>query len=121
VSDRRQFYRKNIRSTGYVSRHDHELEFQVHDLSIEGFLAHFEHDPGIKEGATVRVRLPDLNLAGDATLMRMTPHDQGGFKLGFLFASTAPLDKTPTLRPRQEAIPLDLDNLDLDLDMNLRI
>lgn len=89
MSEHREFYRKKISSPGFLIRPSGETPFRIRDLSIDGFQAHFDHDPQLETHSLVHVRLPDLNLEGHATVMRIALEPQGGCIVGFLLGELA--------------------------------
>jgi hypothetical protein len=89
MNDRRQHYRKRVRTVGYVVSETGTLEFCIQDVSLDGLRAYFKGDPLLEPGSLVHIRLPSLNLEGPATLTRLAPADKGRYAAGFHFDASA--------------------------------
>lgn len=89
MTEHREFYRKRLTSPGFLIQPSGEVEFQVKDLSLDGFQGHFDSIPVVEEGAPVRIRLPALELERSAMVVRITPDPRGGAQVGFLFLEPA--------------------------------
>lgn len=89
MNEHREFYRKKVSSPGFLTQPSGELEFQIKDLSIDGFQAHFEQAPPLETDSLVHIRLPALNVEGNATVIRIVLEPEGGCTVGFLFGALA--------------------------------
>jgi hypothetical protein len=88
MNEHREFFRKRIKSSGLLLLPKQNVPFQVRDLSVEGFQAHFENLPPFETGDEVNVRLPDLRLQGLAKAVRIDPEGPEGakgYQVGFVF------------------------------------
>ncbi len=85
MTEHREFFRKKTKSTGYLLQASGEVQFQVRDISVEGFQAHFDKLPPFGTDQEVRVRLPTMNLQGSAKVVRIEPEGDKGFLVGFIF------------------------------------
>lgn len=87
--ERRQHYRKRLRTVGYVVSETGTREFHIQDLSLDGLRGYFKGDPLLEPGSVVLIRLPSLNLEGLATLTRLVSAGKGRYAAGFHFDSSA--------------------------------
>lgn len=107
MTEHREFYRKKVSSPGFLILPSGELQFQIRDLSIDGFQAHFEQRPPVETDALVHIRLPGLNLEGNATVIRVLTESDGGCSLGFLFGELVQADRGPVPLPVDEIPDVD--------------
>ena len=105
MSEHREFFRKRVKSSGLVLLPTRNVPFQVRDLSVEGFQAHFEDMPPFEAGDEVSVRLPDLRLQGLVKAVRIDPEraegaSEGakGYQVGFLFIERSNWDPASVFR-----------------------
>jgi hypothetical protein len=89
MSENREFYRTKMNSPGFLIEPSGEVQFKVRDLSLKGFLAHFDNAPSCEEGTMARVRLPALDMERSAMVIRIKAEKEGGYKVGFLFCESA--------------------------------
>jgi hypothetical protein len=85
MSERRKYYRKRLSGVGYLIESKEARTFRLEDLSLDGLGACFDEKPRLQPGDIVRVFLPDLELQGLVTVMRMAPTLENRFSVGFCF------------------------------------
>jgi hypothetical protein len=89
MSENREFFRKKVSAPAFLVQASGEVEFQIRDLSLDGFQGQFDSVPDLKEGSLVYIRLPALELERKASVVRITPCAEGGAQIGFLFVEGA--------------------------------
>lgn len=110
MTEHREFYRKKVSAPGFLIQSSGELQFQIKDVSIDGFQAHFDEVPPLREDSLVHVRLPALNIEGNATAIRIVAEPDGGYSVGFLFGEI--IQTHPAFAPRPAGEAADEDDLD---------
>ena len=101
MNEHRGFFRKKTRSSGVVLLEMGEIQFQVRDLSVEGFQAFFERVPPFGLGDVVKIRLPSLLLEGCARAMRIDKEEGKGFQVGFMFTEHSEWNPSSVFIPHQ--------------------
>lgn len=103
MNEHREFFRKRIKSSGLLLLPNRNVAFQVRDLSVEGFQAHFESLPPFGTGEEVNVRLPELRLQGLAKAVRIDSEGpegaNKGYQVGFVFIERSSWDPASVFRP----------------------
>ena len=107
MTEHREFYRKKVSSPGFLVQPSGDLLFQIKDLSIDGFQAHFDEPPPLQIDSFVHVRLPSLNIEGNALAVRITPEPDGGYSVGFLFGKLIQPDTAFATPPIKDVPDID--------------
>lgn len=83
MTERRQFYRKPLGSTGHLVLPDQEYPFVLVDISLRGLQAEFKADPALRLDQTVRIRLPEQGIDGVVSVIWKRPGPNGSCLVGF--------------------------------------
>jgi hypothetical protein len=98
-----------IKSIGHFAEPEGDRRFLLRDLSIKGFRAYFEEDPGLVVHRASRFYLPDINIQGIAVVKWVAPTTREGARLGCEFSRILanPL-ATPTADPHEQPVIVDI-------------
>lgn len=88
----RKYYRKNLKSCGRMAIYGEVLKFTTEDVSINGTKVHMDMDLDIKEMTPVEVYLDDLKSKGQAIILWVKKHQQGGKMMGLKFTALDGVD-----------------------------
>jgi hypothetical protein len=55
MSENREFFRKKVSAPAFLVQASGEVEFQIRDLSLDGFQGQFDSVPDVKEGSLVYI------------------------------------------------------------------
>ena len=107
MTEQREFYRKKVNVSGFLVQATGDVEFRVHDISVDGLQGYFAAMPSIGEDARVSVRLPTLDVERRAIVVRIDRDPAGGAYIGFRFLEAL---RTAPAFPFQTADVVDRDD-----------